>query len=121
MTGVTRVLICDDAPEARAFVRAVLDGENGIEIVGEATDGATCLTSIALTQPDVVVLDLQMPGTDGFHVLEALRDRPRAPRVLVYSSARDEATLARVRAAGAYFLAKGASPDAVAAAVRQLA
>jgi DNA-binding NarL/FixJ family response regulator len=121
MSGVIRVLICDDAPEARAFVRAVLGGENGIEIVGEATDGATCLTSIALAKPDVVVLDLQMPGTDGFHVLEALHERTRRPRVLVYSSARDEQTLKHVRARGAYFLAKGSSPDALAAAVKQLA
>ena len=121
MTGVTRVLICDDAPEARAFVRAVLGDENGIEIVGEATDGATCLTSIALTQPDVVVLDLQMPGTDGFHVLDALHGRPRRPRVLVYSSTRDEQTLKHVRDRGAYFLAKGSSPDSLAAAIKQLA
>jgi CheY-like chemotaxis protein len=120
MTGVTRVLICDDAPEARAFVRAVLAGENGYVVVGEAGDGATCLTSIALTHPDLLVLDLQMPGTDGFYVLDALRDRPGNPRVLVYSSATDEQVVARVRASGADFLAKGAAPEQLAAAVRRL-
>jgi DNA-binding NarL/FixJ family response regulator len=121
MAGMTRVVICDDVPEARAFVRAVLADEPGVEVVGEASDGATCLTSIALTTPDVVVLDLQMPGTDGFHVLDALRGRPHPPRVLVYSSATDEEIRARVRASGAYFLPKGVPPEALAAAVRQLA
>jgi DNA-binding NarL/FixJ family response regulator len=114
------VLICDDAPEQRALVRAVLSSEPGVEVVGEASDGATCLTSIALTKPDVLVLDLQMPGTDGFTVLEALRDRPDPPRVLVLSSASVDEVGARVRAYGADFLAKGTAPEELAAAIRRL-
>src|SRR5213596_1828144 len=66
---VTRVVICDDAPDHRALVRAVLADEPDVEVVGEAADGDTCMTAIALTDPDVLVLDLHMPGSDGFKVL----------------------------------------------------
>jgi len=121
LPAATRILICDDAPEHRALVRAMLASVPDVEIVGEATDGATCLTSIAVTRPDIVVLDLQMPGKDGFHVLEALRGRPDGPRVLVMSSAPAEEVRARVHAAGADFLAKGIPAEELAAAVRRLA
>ena len=113
-------LLVDDHTLFREGLRRVLESESDIRVVGEASDGATCLTSIALTHPDLLVLDLQMPGTDGFYVLDALRDRPGNPRVLVYSSATDEQVVARVRASGADFLAKGAAPEQLAAAVRRL-
>ena len=119
-TEVTRVLICDDAPDHRALVRAVLAEEPDLEIVGEATDGDTCLTAIALTDPDVLVLDLHMPGSDGFEVLAALSDLLVAPRVLVLSSTRDDDARARVSDAGAEFLCKGAPLGELAAAVRRL-
>jgi DNA-binding NarL/FixJ family response regulator len=117
---VIRVLVCDDAPEHRALVRAMLAGQADVEIVGEATDGAACLTAIAITKPDVLVLDLQMPGKDGFDVLEALSEREDAPSVLVVSSARADDVRDRVHAAGAEFLAKGSAPSELAAAVRRL-
>ncbi len=120
-TGATRILICDDAPDHRALVRAVLAEVPGVEIVGEAADGDTCLTAIALTDPDVLVLDLHMPRSDGYKVLASLSDLLTAPRVLVLSSTRDDGARARVTAAGAEFLPKGASPDELAAAVRRLA
>jgi len=118
---VTRVVICDDAPDHRALGRAVLADEPDVEVVGEAADGDTCMTAIALTDPDVLVLDLHMPGSDGFKVLARLSDRLAAPRVLVLSSTRDDDARARVTAAGATFLAKGCTPDELAAAVRDLA
>ena len=114
-----RVFVCDDAPEHRALVRAVLADEPDLEVVGEAIDGATCLTGLALTRPDVLVLDLQMPVKDGWDVLAELRERPAAPRVLVVSS--DAGAAERVRAAGAEFLAKGAPIEALRAAIRRLA
>ena len=113
------MFVCDDAPEHRALVRAVLADEPDLEVVGEAIDGATCLTGLALTRPDVLVLDLQMPVKDGWDVLAELRERPAAPRVLVVSS--DAGAAERVRAAGAEFLAKGAPIEALRAAIRRLA
>jgi DNA-binding NarL/FixJ family response regulator len=109
------VFICDDALEHRALMRAVLADVPEVEIVGEAVDGATCLTGLSLTSPDLVLLDLQMPGTDGWHVLERLRQRSNPPRVLVVSS--DRTAGDRVRAAGAEFLPKGASIEELRAAV----
>jgi DNA-binding NarL/FixJ family response regulator len=78
------------------------------------------MTAIALTDPDVLVLDLHMPGSDGFKVLARLSDRLAAPRVLVLSSTRDRDARERVNAAGAAFLAKGGPPDELTAAVRRL-
>jgi DNA-binding NarL/FixJ family response regulator len=118
--STTRVLICDDAPDHRAFVRAVLAEEPDLEVVGEASDGETCLTAIALTHPDVVILDLQMPVKDGFQVLDVLQRRPAPPRVLVVSAAPADEVAERVHAGGADFLAKGATPAELAAAVRRL-
>jgi CheY-like chemotaxis protein len=109
------VFICDDVPEHRALMRAVLGDVPGVEVVGEAYDGATCLTALAVTSPDVLVLDLQMPGTDGWHVLEELREREDAPRVIVVSS--DARAGDRVRAAGAEFVPKGAPVEQLRAAV----
>jgi DNA-binding NarL/FixJ family response regulator len=113
----TRVFVCDDAPEHRALVRAVLDTEDEVEIVGEAADGEQCLDGVAATDPDVLVLDLNMPGLDGWQVLERLgRDHPR---VLVLSSAFDAGE--RVRAKGADFLRKGGPPTELVDAIRRLA
>jgi DNA-binding NarL/FixJ family response regulator len=117
---IIRVLVCDDAPEHRALVRAMLADLPDVEIVGEASDGAACLTSIALTKPDVLVLDLQMPVKDGFDVLKALSERDDAPSVLVVSSAPPDEVRDRVHEAGAEFLAKGSAPSELAAAVRRL-
>jgi CheY-like chemotaxis protein len=110
-----RVYVCDDSPEHRALVRAVL-GE-AAEIAGEAADGRTCLDELDATQPDVLVLDLQMPGMTGFEVLDELRRRDDPPRVLVLTSSPPGEVGERVRAAGADYLRKGESPDVLRDAV----
>ena len=115
-----RVYVCDDSPEHRALMRAVLDGEPGLEVVGEASEGRSCLCDLDATPADVLVLDLRMPGMDGWEALERLRDRDDAPRVLVMSSSPEHEVEARVREAGADFLRKGASPEAVRQAIRRV-
>jgi len=114
-----RVYVCDDSPEHRALMRAVLDGVPELEIVGEAGEGSACLTGVSDTGADVLVLDLRMPGMDGWEALERLRSRADAPRVLVMSSSPAHEVEDRVRAAGAQFLRKGASPDEVRDAIRR--
>lgn len=67
-----RVLIVDDEPLARDRLRAVLAAEPGLLLVGECGDGAAAVEAIRSAQPDLVLLDVQMPGLDGFGVLEAV-------------------------------------------------
>lgn len=67
-----RTLIVDDEPLARERVRTVLAGEADIDIVGEAEDGLAAVSAIGELQPDLVVLDVQMPGLDGFDVVRAV-------------------------------------------------
>ena len=114
-----RVYVCDDSPEHRALMRAVLDGVPELEVVGEAGEGAACLIGVADTAADVLVLDLRMPGMDGWEALERLRAQGNGPRVLVMSSSPAHEVEERVRAAGADFLRKGASPDEVREAIRR--
>src|SRR5215207_8583054 len=71
-TPRTRVLIIDDEPLARERLRTLLQEEPGFELVGEAADGTAGAESILALQPDLVFLDVQMPGADGFDVIDAV-------------------------------------------------
>ena len=85
------VLIVDDHPSFRASARIVLESE-GFDVVGEAEDGASALTQCSRLKPEVVLLDVQLPDTDGFHVCAQLMGRPDGcmPKVILTSS-RDSA------------------------------
>ena len=80
-----RVLIVDDHASFRALARMVLVAD-GFDVVGEAGDGADALSAARELRPDVVLLDVQLPGTDGFAVAEALAAQPPAPAVVLVSS-----------------------------------
>jgi DNA-binding NarL/FixJ family response regulator len=83
---VTSVLIVDDHPSFRASARALLQAE-GFEVVGEAADGAEALRAVEELHPDVVLLDVQLPDTDGFDVAARLtRQNASAPTVVLTSS-----------------------------------
>lgn len=90
--GVVRpsVLIVDDHRRFRASARALLESE-GFEVVGEAADGEGALRQAATLRPGLVLLDIQLPGSDGFVVAEELASDPSAPAVILISS-RDAAT-----------------------------
>ncbi|WP_100445415.1 response regulator [Glycomyces xiaoerkulensis] len=119
MTEPIRLLLVDDHPVVRQGLRAYLDLEPDLEVVGEADDGEQALARIAETAPDVVLLDLKMPGLDGQGVLERLADDP--VRVLVLTSATDgERVPAAIEAGAAGFVYKDIDPDALAAAVRTI-
>lgn len=79
------LLIVDDHPSFRGFIRELLSAE-GFDVAGEAGDGESALEAVERLQPDVVLLDVQMPGMDGFDVAERLAARPDAPRVVLTSS-----------------------------------
>jgi two-component system, LytTR family, response regulator len=86
-----RTLIVDDEPLARDGVRMHLEDQHDIEVIGECADGEEALAMIRATEPDLVFLDVQMPGLDGFGVLEALRDG-RMPEI-VFVTAYDQFAL----------------------------
>lgn len=79
------LLIVDDHPEFREFARMLLETE-GFAVTGAAPDGESALQAVCEQHPDVVLLDLQLPGIDGFEVAERLASCPRAPQVVLTSS-----------------------------------
>jgi DNA-binding NarL/FixJ family response regulator len=96
-----RVAIADDHRIVREGLMTLLASEDNIEIVGEAADGAGILAIIAADPPDVLILDMRMPGTSGFDVLKALRDEPDSPHVIALSMHDDPAYVKRAVELGA--------------------
>jgi DNA-binding NarL/FixJ family response regulator len=82
---VTTVLIVDDHPSFRASARALLEAE-GFDVVGEAEDGESAVTQARALRPDVVLLDVQLPDTDGFEVSLQLTASGDGPSVVLVSS-----------------------------------
>ena len=117
-----RILIVDDHEVVRQGLRFVLEQEADFEVVGECGDGAAALGRIAALRPDVVLLDMVLPGLDGLAVLNALREREDPPAVIVLTSfpAEDRAMDA-VRAGAVSYLSKTTAVDRVVAAVRAAA
>ena len=117
-----RVLIADDHKVVRQGLRFLLSSEPGIEVAGEAADGAAALEAIRDLRPDVVLLDLFMPRLDGLAVLDAMREAELTAAVLVLTSSADDQHLVRAIKAGALsYLPKTAGVDQVVEAVRAAA
>lgn len=118
-----RVLITDDHPVVRAGLRALLDTEPELEVVGEATTPGEAVEEAARTHPDVVLMDLQLrAGTSGVDATRALRALPSPPRVLVLTNYDTDADiLAAVEAGASGYLLKDAPPAELLAAVRAAA
>jgi DNA-binding NarL/FixJ family response regulator len=105
-----RVLIADDHPAFRAGLRAVLAAAPELELVGEAGNGAEALAMAGELRPDVVVMDVQMPGPDGIATTRQLVAAVPGTRVLVLTMFDDDATVFRALQAGARgYVTKGAS------------
>lgn len=113
-----RVVIVDDCPEYRQLLSLHLDA-NDIVVVGEAGDGESGLEAVRNTEPDLVVTDLQMPGTDGLWLARRLRDsHPTLPVVMATTRSHCEAVGDDARGAGvAQLVSKRGGAAAVAAAV----
>jgi two-component system, NarL family, invasion response regulator UvrY len=116
------VLIADDHPVIRAGLRDILGQSSNIEIVGEATDGSDVVAKVLSTTPDVVLLDLSMPGPPFVEVLRQLRQQHPALRVLVLS-VHPERQYARraLRAGAAGYLTKDRSPKLLLEAIDKVA
>ena len=114
-----RVLVVDDHAFVREGLRAFLDLQDGIEVVGEAADGEDGLAEAERLQPDVVLLDLVMPRLDGVAALRALRERLPGTRAIVLTSFLDEDKLLPALRAGAVgYVLKNSPPAEVVRAVR---
>lgn len=114
-----RVLVVDDHPVVRQGLRTFLDLQGDIAVVGEAADGTEGISAAEELQPDVVLLDLRMPGADGVTTLHGLRQRGNPARVLVITSFTEPtAVLPAVRAGAAGYVYKDVDPPALAAAIR---
>jgi DNA-binding NarL/FixJ family response regulator len=114
-----RVLVVDDHPVVRQGLRTFLDLQPDLVVVGEAADGAACVTAAEQLQPDVILLDLRMPGADGLSALRGLAARQNPARVLVITSFTDPAAvLPAMRAGAAGYVYKDVDPPALATAIR---
>jgi DNA-binding NarL/FixJ family response regulator len=117
-----RILIADDHDVVRSGVRAILEGQTGWEVVGEAEDGKAAIDQALTTHPDVIVLDYSLPVLNGIEVTRQIRTRVPATEVLIFTM-HDTATLVReVLEAGAKgFLLKSDAKKFLIAAVESLA
>ncbi len=117
----TRILLVDDHPLTRDALASLL-GQGGFDVVGEAPDGAEALELAARLQPDLVLLDLSMPGLDGLSALPGIRAAaPRCEVVVLTASGTEENLLAAVRGGAAGYLLKSEPPERIVAFLRGVA
>jgi DNA-binding NarL/FixJ family response regulator len=114
-----RVVVVDDHPVVRRGLRALLDSLPDVQVVGEAADGETAVREVQLTIPDVVLMDVRMPGTDGIEATRRVRAATPGVAVLVLTMYDDDTTVFTAMQAGAQgYLLKGAEQEEIARALR---
>jgi DNA-binding NarL/FixJ family response regulator len=117
-----RVVIADDQGMVRAGFRSLLESEPDIEVVGDAADGEQAIAAVRRLRPDVVLMDIRMPGLDGLEATRRLVRDGTTARVLVLTTFDlDEYVFDALRAGASGFLLKDATADELASAVRLLA
>ncbi|WP_275004583.1 response regulator transcription factor [Promicromonospora iranensis] len=117
-----RVLVADDEPLVRSGLRLILDAEPDLEVVGEAGDGAQAVELARTLRPDVVCMDVRMPGVDGLRATELVLRLPDPPRVLVVTTFEHDGYVLDALTVGASgFLLKRAGADEMVQAVRTVA
>ncbi|MGS2643026.1 response regulator [Streptosporangium sp. LJ11] len=114
-----RIVLADDQALVRAGFRALLDAQPGMTVVAEASDGAEALRLVAEHEPDVVLMDIRMPGMDG---LTATREMPAGPRIVILTTFElDEYVFEALRGGASGFLVKDTEPAELIQAVRVVA
>jgi DNA-binding NarL/FixJ family response regulator len=117
-----RILLVDDDPLVRAGLRIILEDPPATTVVGEAADGSQVLAAVAAHTPDVVLMDIRMPGLDGLAATELLRQRPDPPEVILLTAFHvDEYVLRALRAGAVGFLLKDTPPADILHAVERVA
>ncbi|REF31565.1 LuxR family two component transcriptional regulator [Calidifontibacter indicus] len=122
VTPLITVLIADDQELVRTGFRVILEAEPDLRVVAEAVDGDDAVRQAALVRPDVILMDIRMPGTDGLAATEQILRRPEPPTVVVLTTfGHDEYVYRALRAGAAGFLLKDAPSTRLLAAVRAAA
>ena len=118
-----RVLVVDDQPLIRAGLVGLLTAAPNLEVAGEAGDGAQAITLAASTKPDLIVMDIRMPGTDGITATRRiLAATPNPPRILILTTFDlDQYVYEALRAGACGFILKEADPDRLLSAIRTVA
>ncbi|MEU2668124.1 response regulator transcription factor [Streptomyces sp. NPDC007164] len=118
---IIRVLLVDDHQVVRRGLRTFLEIQDDIEVVGEAADGAEGVARTEELRPDVVLMDIKMPGTDGIEALRRLRELENPAKVLIVTSFTEQRTVVPALRAGAFgYVYKDVDPDALAGAIRSV-
>ena len=119
---MVRVVLIDDDPLVRAGLKLMLGGHEGVDFVGEGGDGSEAAALVAEHRPDVLLMDIRMPGKDGLTATEELMTHEDAPRVVILTTFdSDDAVLRALAAGAAGFLLKDTPPDRMLEALKQVA
>jgi DNA-binding NarL/FixJ family response regulator len=116
-----RVLVADDHAAIRAGMRLMLEQADDIEVVGEAADGAVAIRQASALRPDVVLMDIRMPGTDGIRATREITAAGLADVLILTTFDLDDYLFGALRAGAAGFLLKSVEPAALVEAVRRVA
>lgn len=121
MSNVIRILISDDHAIVREGLRALIEIEDDMELVGEASDGIVALDKAISLKPDVILMDLVMPRMDGVEAIKKIREKDPDARILVLSSFTDEEkVLSAVQAGAMGFVLKDSNPEDLLKAIREI-
>ena len=121
-SGRLRVLLADDQPLLRMGFRLILEGEDGLEVVGEASDGADAVRQVGHLDPDVVLMDVRMPTIDGIEATRAITSSGSRARIIILTTFDlDEYAFAGLQAGASAFLLKDVAPAELVQAVRVVA
>ena len=116
-----RILIADDHHIVRRGIRDLLDTEPDMVIVGEATNGEEVVTAVAALKPDVVLMDLVMPGLDGIEATRQIKAQQPQMKILVLTSfATDDKVFPAIKAGALGYLIKDTGPEELVQAIRQV-
>ncbi len=122
MSTPIRILLVDDDPLVRAGLSLMLSGSDRLKVVGEAGDGAEGVEAVATLGPDVVLMDIRMPGLDGLSAIERLRERgDETPVIVLTTFDADDEVLRALRGGAAGFLLKDTPPADIVRAIERVA
>lgn len=117
---MVRIMIADDHPLMRRILREIFEKESDLEVIAEASNGYEAERQAAQTQPDIVLMDLDMPDCDGFEATERVLARSPQSRVVIFTASQQEQYAFQAVQRGAVgYLTKDIEPDALVCAVRQ--
>jgi DNA-binding NarL/FixJ family response regulator len=122
MSAAIRIYLCDDVPELRALLRYGLEEDPDLQVVGEAGNAQAGIDGVAETKPDVVLLDLSMPGMDGLEAIPRIREVSPDTAIVVFSGfAAERMREPALKLGAARYVEKGEPLESVRATIREVA